>query len=188
MIKIPKEVKNLIKTLEDAGFKAYAAGECVRDSLAGLKPYDWDLATSAVFEDLKNLFPDAEIVSEKYSVIRKEFVEETYDSDGVFSGEEGLIVDIGTFRKDNIFAGGVKAEAAEFADTIEEDLSRRAFTAEAGALFLRRAGLFPAGYAGARGFFRRDGTLPGCAGLRHSGGERGGWGAGAHGDHLAAAL
>ncbi|MBQ4650813.1 MAG: CCA tRNA nucleotidyltransferase [Firmicutes bacterium] len=131
MIKIPKEVKNLIKTLEDAGFKAYAAGECVRDSLAGLKPYDWDLATSAGFEDLKNLFPDAEIVSEKYSVIRKEFVEETYDSDGVFSGEEGLIVDIGTFRKDNIFAGGVKAEAAEFADTIEEDLSRRAFTADA---------------------------------------------------------
>jgi len=130
MIKIPKEVKKLIKTLEDAGFKAYAAGECVRDSLAGLKPYDWDLSTSAGLEDLKRLFPDAEVISEKYSVIRQEFVEEVYDGGGGFAGEEGLIVDIGTFRKEGIFAGGGKAEAVDFAQTIEEDLARRDFTVD----------------------------------------------------------
>ena len=63
MIKIPKEVKRIMKTLEDRQFKAYAAGECVRDSLAGLKPYDWDVATSAGLADLKELFPDAKSVS-----------------------------------------------------------------------------------------------------------------------------
>lgn len=130
MIKIPKEVKKLIKTLEDAGFKCYAAGDCVRDSLAGLKPNDWDLATSAGLEDLKRLFPEAEVISEKYSVIRLGFVDELYDSQGSFAGEDGLIVDIGTFRKENIFAGEIKADVV-FAQTIEEDLKRRIFTVDA---------------------------------------------------------
>ena len=88
MIKIPKEVKRIMKTLEDEKFKAYTAGECVRDSLAGLKPCDWDVATSAGLEDLKRLFPDASIVSEKFSVIRMDFVDEVYDREGDFVGEE----------------------------------------------------------------------------------------------------
>ena len=98
MIKIPKEVKRIMKTLEDEKFKAYTVGGCVRDCLAGLKPYDWDVATSAGLEDLTRLFPDAKVVSEKYSVIRMEFIDEVYDREGDFVGEEGKIVDVATFR------------------------------------------------------------------------------------------
>ena len=45
MIKMPKEVKDIIKTIRDKGHEAYAAGVCVRDSLAGKKPIDWDIIT-----------------------------------------------------------------------------------------------------------------------------------------------
>ena len=131
MIKIPKEVKRIIKTLEDEKFKAYTAGECVRDSLAGLKPCDWDVATSASLEDLKRLFPDASIVSEKFSVIRMDFIDDVYDREGDFVGEEGIIVDVATFRKSGVYADGGKADTVQFADTIEEDLTRREFTMNA---------------------------------------------------------
>lgn len=131
MIKIPKEVKRIIKTLEDEKFKAYTAGECVRDSLAGLKPCDWDVATSASLEDLKRLFPDASIVSEKFSVIRMDFIDDVYDREGDFVGEEGIIVDVATFRKSGVYADGGKADTVQFADTIEGDLTRREFTMNA---------------------------------------------------------
>ena len=131
MIKIPKEVKRIMKTLEDRQFKAYAAGECVRDSLAGLKPYDWDVATSAGLADLKELFPDAKIVSEKYSVVRMEFVDEIFDREGDFVGEEGVIVDVSSFRKGTVAAGGIAPDKVDFAQTIEEDLSGRVFTMNA---------------------------------------------------------
>ena len=131
MIKIPKEVKRIMKTLEDEKFKAYAAGGCVRDCLAGLKPYDWDVSTSATFEDLTRLFPEAKVVSEKYSVVRMEFIDEVYDREGDFVGEEGVIVDVSTFRKDGVQSDGQGPAAVEFAETVEEDLSRRDFTINA---------------------------------------------------------
>ncbi len=131
MIKIPKEVKRIMKTLEDEKFKAYAAGGCVRDCLAGLKPYDWDVSTSATFEDLTRLFPEAKVVSEKYSVVRMEFIDEVYDREGDFVGEEGVIVDVATFRKDGVQSDGQGPAAVEFAETVEEDLSRRDFTMNA---------------------------------------------------------
>ncbi|MGN0722012.1 MAG: hypothetical protein ACI4LZ_08635, partial [Anaerovoracaceae bacterium] len=127
MIKIPKEVKRIMKTLEDEKFKAYAVGGCVRDCLAGLKPYDWDVSTTAAFEDLTRLFPEAKVVSEKYSVVRMEFIDEVYDREGDFVGEEGVIVDVATFRKDGVSNAGT----VEFAETVEEDLSRRDFTMNA---------------------------------------------------------
>ena len=131
MIKIPKEVKRIMKTLEDEKFKAYAVGGCVRDSLAGLKPYDWDVATSAGLEDLTRLFPDAKVVSEKYSVIRMKFIDEVYDNEGDFVGEEGIIADVATFRKDGVYSDGRRPDTVEFVQTIEEDLPRRDFTMNA---------------------------------------------------------
>ncbi len=131
MIKIPKEVKRIMKTLEDEKFKAYTVGGCVRDCLAGLKPYDWDVATSAGLEDLTRLFPDAKVVSEKYSVIRMEFIDEVYDNEGDFVGEEGIIADVATFRKDGVYSDGRRPDTVEFVQTIEEDLPRRDFTMNA---------------------------------------------------------
>ena len=46
-IKLPKKVQYIIHTLENAGYEAYAVGGCVRDSLLGREPDDWDVTTSA---------------------------------------------------------------------------------------------------------------------------------------------
>jgi len=127
MIKFPKEVKAIIETLEKANFKAFVTGEAAGDSLAGLKPYGWDVSTSAGLEDLKRLFPEAEVVSEKFSVVRLEFLEVVTDDNGE-DVETGTIVDISTFRKGSAFADGKKTGDVEFAETIEEDLARRDFT------------------------------------------------------------
>ena len=47
MISVPEYAKKAIETLEAAGFEAYCVGGCVRDSLLGKDPDDWDLCTSA---------------------------------------------------------------------------------------------------------------------------------------------
>ena len=56
MIKLPSEVKEIIGAFEDAGFEAYAVGGCVRDSLLGRVPSDWDVTTSAKPDDTKRIF------------------------------------------------------------------------------------------------------------------------------------
>ena len=115
MVKLPKEVKDIIKTLRDKGFEAYAVGVCVRNSLAGEKPLDWDVATDAGLDDIKGLFPEVKVMSEKLSVVRL-YGKET---------EDQIITDISTFRK--------KAGTGEtvFTDNVKEDLERRDFTVNA---------------------------------------------------------
>lgn len=128
MIKVPKEVTKVMKALTDAGFASYAVGECVIGSLMGEKPYAWDIATSAGFDELVKLLPDADVLSEKYSVLRQELVEEVRGEDDEVLGEEGIIIDIASYRK-----GNAASNAADgiFTDKIEEDLARRDFTVDA---------------------------------------------------------
>ena len=121
MIKLPKEVAKIMKTLTDAKQEAFAVGDCVRDALLGRKPVGWDIATDAPLDKLKELFPEAQVHSQKYSILRMEFIEEHYDDEGKFAGEDGIIVDIGTYRR-----GGLT-----FSDKIEDEVARRAFTINA---------------------------------------------------------
>ena len=53
---LPKKVKWIINTIQAAGFEAYAVGGCIRDSILGRTPDDWDITTSAKPEDVKALF------------------------------------------------------------------------------------------------------------------------------------
>ena len=121
MIKLPKEVAKIMKTLTDAKQEAFAVGDCVRDALLGRKSVGWDIATDASLDKLKELFPEAQVHSQKYSILRMEFIEEHYDDEGKFAGEDGIIVDIGTYRR-----GGLT-----FSDKIEDEVARRAFTINA---------------------------------------------------------
>lgn len=116
MIKLPKEVNRILKALEGAGEEAFAAGECVRDSLVGESPFGWDVLTSAGLDKLKELFPDGKVISEKYGILRMEYIEEIYDKDGEFEGEEGLIIDVAAYRSGT---------------TIESQLERKDFTIDA---------------------------------------------------------
>ena len=52
MIKVPKEVTKVLKTLGEAGFESYVTGECVIDSLMGAKTYNWDVSAKAGYEEL----------------------------------------------------------------------------------------------------------------------------------------
>ena len=55
-IQLPKEVEEIIGRLNEAGFEAYAVGGCVRDTLLGRVPGDWDITTSAMPMDVKHIF------------------------------------------------------------------------------------------------------------------------------------
>ena len=89
LVRLPKEVGKVMTRLQEAGFEAYVAGECVRDSILGRKPFGWDVTTNAGLEDLKAVFPEAEVFSEKFGVIRLEYIEEAkVDGEVVEVGEE----------------------------------------------------------------------------------------------------
>lgn len=55
-MQIPTQVEQIISTLKKGGFEAYAVGGCVRDTLLGRTPGDWDITTSAHPEEVKALF------------------------------------------------------------------------------------------------------------------------------------
>ena len=56
VIELPEKVNSIIHTIQAAGFEAYAVGGCVRDSILGRIPDDWDITTSAKPEEVKRLF------------------------------------------------------------------------------------------------------------------------------------
>ena len=55
-IQLPDKVHGIIETLTAAGYEAYAVGGCIRDSVLGREPSDWDITTSAKPEDVKRIF------------------------------------------------------------------------------------------------------------------------------------
>jgi len=120
MIRLPKEIAHMIKTIEDAGYEAYAVGGCVRDSILGIPPEDWDLTSNASRETLEALFPDAAIVNKKLGVMR------------ITEGE--VKADIAAYRIDGEYKDYRRPETVAFTMEISEDLKRRDFTMNAIAL------------------------------------------------------
>lgn len=117
MIKLPEEIAHIIKSIEDAGYEAYAVGGCVRDSILGRNPGDWDLTSNASRDTLEALFPDAQIVNKKLGVIR------------VSRG--GVAADVAAYRIDGEYKDFRRPETVIFTEDINEDLRRRDFTMNA---------------------------------------------------------
>lgn len=114
---IPKQVTDIIDTLEKAGFEAYIVGGCVRDYLLGDTPKDWDITTSALPEETKSLFPH------------------TYDT-GIAHGTITIVKDktnyeVTTYRIDGSYSDFRRPDDVTYTKKIEEDLSRRDFTMNA---------------------------------------------------------
>ena len=59
---LPEYVRGCLERLEDAGFRAWAVGGCVRDACLGIMPHDFDLCTDALPERIQAVFPDRELV------------------------------------------------------------------------------------------------------------------------------
>lgn len=116
---LPKPVLLCMDTLEQAGFEAYAVGGCVRDSLLGLTPHDYDLCTNATPPETAALFPD-------YTLVRSG---EKHGTIGVVV--EGQVIEITTFRTEGGYQDSRHPSWVKFVSCVEEDLSRRDFTVNA---------------------------------------------------------
>lgn len=122
MQKLPDFVVNFLKSFQNYGYKIYLVGGIVRDLLIN-KHADWNLAdftTDAKPEEIQKLFPDS-------------FYENRFGTVGtkIKDGEKELIFEVTTFRKESDYKDRRHPEKIEWAETIEEDLSRRDFTINA---------------------------------------------------------
>lgn len=121
--KIPTEVQNITKTLENKGFSAYIVGGSVRDMLRGETPKDWDITTNAKPEEIQACFgPD------------ETFYENTFGTVGVKTGSENpdlTIVEVTPFRLESKYSDNRHPDQVSFSEKIEDDLQRRDFTINA---------------------------------------------------------
>ena len=116
---LPVPVTNLLGRLKESGFSAYVVGGCVRDSLLGLSPHDWDICTSALPDQMQAVFHDFHTV-------------ET----GLKHGTLTVIVDhipyeVTTFRVDGDYTDHRHPDSVRFVDDLTADLARRDFTVNA---------------------------------------------------------
>ena len=116
-IKIPGDVNLIINTLEDAGYEAYAVGGCVRDSILGRTPGDWDITTSALPSQVKDLFRVTIDTGIAHGTVTVVLNHENYE--------------ITTYRIDGEYLDGRHPENVEFTASLYEDLRRRDFTINA---------------------------------------------------------
>lgn len=121
MFDFPPQVQELLTRLEQAGFSAFLVGGCVRDLMMGQQPQDWDLTTSALPEQVLDLFaPDALPTGLRHGTVT------------VSLG--GRRFEVTTFRRDGIYLDSRHPDHVEFTASLEEDLARRDFTVNAMAL------------------------------------------------------
>ena len=116
-IQVPAPVEQIIKQLNHCGYEACAVGGCVRDSLLGREPGDWDITTSAHPEQVKAVF------------------RRTIDT-GIAHGTVTVMIDktgyeVTTYRIDGEYEDGRHPKEVEFTPDLIQDLKRRDFTINA---------------------------------------------------------
>lgn len=123
-LKLPKEIKFILNGLKKKGFQSYAVGGCVRDILRGEKPSDWDIATNAAPEQIGSVFLES-FSNNKFGTVTVK----------VESSDPTLKeIEITPFRTEQKYSDKRHPDQVKWAETIEEDLSRRDFTVNAFAL------------------------------------------------------
>ena len=116
-IMVPGAVREILKTLHDAGYEAYIVGGCVRDAILGLEPKDWDITTSALPEQVKSLFSNT--------------VDTGIQHGTVMVIKYGIGYEVTTYRIDGDYKDGRHPENVTFTRSLAEDLKRRDFTINA---------------------------------------------------------
>ena len=116
-IAVPQAVEEIIETLTSYGYEAYAVGGCVRDSLLGREPGDWDITTSASPFQVKEIF------------------RRTVDT-GILHGTVTVMknhvgYEVTTYRIDGEYEDGRHPKSVAFTSDLKEDLCRRDFTVNA---------------------------------------------------------
>ncbi len=116
LIKMPENAKGIIDKLRTCGYDAYAVGGCIRDSIMGKIPYDWDICTSALPEEVLEVLGERNIIENglKHGTVTVHIDGENYE--------------ITTFRTDGQYLDNRHPENVTFVRELKEDLSRRDFT------------------------------------------------------------
>ncbi|HSQ88440.1 CCA tRNA nucleotidyltransferase [Romboutsia sp.] len=115
-INLPKQVEFIIDKIYENGHEAFIVGGCVRDSILGIKPNDYDITTNAKPDEVIEIFKDYKIID-----------------NGIKHGTIGLIIDkdiyeITTYRIESEYEGNRRPKDVKFTSNIIEDLKRRDFT------------------------------------------------------------
>lgn len=116
-ITLPEEVSYIIRKLNDNGHQAYAVGGCVRDSFLGRIPDDWDITTSALPQEVKEVFPKTIDTGIQHGTVT---VRQNHKS-----------FEVTTYRVDGEYLDGRHPKQVSFTRSLEEDLKRRDFTINA---------------------------------------------------------
>ena len=116
-IHLPDKVKKIIETIESGGYEAYAVGGCVRDSILGRVPDDWDITTSASPQEIKNLFRRTVDTGIQHGTVT------------VIMEREGF--EVTTYRIDGEYEDSRHPKEVTFTSNLTEDLKRRDFTINA---------------------------------------------------------
>ena len=116
-IQIPQEVSWILQKLNQAGFEAYVVGGCVRDSLLGREPHDWDITTNAEPLQVKQIF--------------KRTIDTGLQHGTVTVMNRGTGYEITTYRIDGDYSDHRRPGSVSFTGDLEEDLRRRDFTINA---------------------------------------------------------
>lgn len=114
---LPEQVTFIINTLNGAGFEAYAVGGCVRDSIMGRVPDDWDITTSADPQQVKNLFRRTIDTGIQHGTVTVMLQKTGYE--------------VTTYRIDGEYEDNRHPKSVVFTKSLEEDLKRRDFTVNA---------------------------------------------------------
>ena len=116
-MEIPQKARKIIETLNGAGFEAYAVGGCVRDALLQRTPMDWDITTSALPEQVQQLFRRTVPTGIQHGTVT------------VLDGKESF--EVTTYRADGAYEDARHPSEVTFVSSLEEDLKRRDFTINA---------------------------------------------------------
>lgn len=119
LIAMPVGAQRIIQQLALCGYEAYIVGGCVRDSLLGIRPSDWDICTAATPEEVKACFPNKRIIDTglKHGTVT------------VIMGR--MPYEVTTFRVDGDYSDNRRPDSVTFVRDIREDLARRDFTINA---------------------------------------------------------
>jgi len=118
-INIPSDANEIIHTLQNHGHSAYVVGGCVRDSILGRIPHDWDICTSATPNEMLEIFKD------------KKVIETGLQHGTITVVVNGEPYEITTYRIDGVYSDNRRPDSVTFTDKLVEDLRRRDFTINA---------------------------------------------------------
>lgn len=129
--KIPQPVRDILQSLQEAGFEAYIVGGCVRDILLNREPKDWDVTTNARPDKIQEIFPDSFYENEFGTVGVKVPISPLHPVTPLSSpspSQEYAIIEVTTYRTESSYSDNRRPDSVHFTTHIEEDLKRRDFT------------------------------------------------------------